>query len=66
MIKYIKKMLGIGHEPVVAPAPYKVETPASTIEGASAAKPVVAEKKPVTKKPAAKKTTARKPRAPKA
>ena len=56
MIKHIKRLLGIGQEPV-SPAPYKVETPAEA--------PVDQAPKPA-KKPAVKAKTAAKPRKPKA
>ena len=52
MIKHIKRLLGIGQEPV-SPAPYKVEAPAETPA-----------KKPAVKAKTAAKP--RKPKAPKA
>ena len=61
MIKHIKRLLGIGQEPV-ATAPYKVETPAETAVSKPADKPA---DKPA-KKPAVKAKTAAKPRKPKA
>lgn len=57
MIKHIKRLLGIGQEPV-SPAPYKVEAPAETTVSEPAPKPA--------KKPAVKAKTAAKPRKPKA
>jgi len=61
MLKHIKRLLGIGQEPV-APAPYKVETPAETAVSEPAL-PFPAPKP--TKKPAVKAKTAAKPRKPK-
>jgi hypothetical protein len=67
MIKHIKRLLGIGQEPV-APAPYKVETP--VIQDAPAAgnftKEEVQSAVKAAKKPAVKAKTAAKPRKPKA
>jgi hypothetical protein len=64
MIKHIKRLLGIGQEPV-SPAPYKVEAPAETTPFPAPKKEKVSKPK-VQKAPAVKAKTARKPRAPKA
>ena len=67
MIKHIKRLLGIGQEPV-SPTPYKVEAP--VIQDAPVAgnftKEEVQSAVKAAKKPAVKAKTAAKPRKPKA
>ena len=64
MIKYIKKLLGLGKKAPEATAPYKVEAP--TVETAPAKKkPTVKKATTRTAKPAVVAKTARKPKTPK-
>ena len=67
MIKHIKRLLGIGQEPV-SPAPYKVETPAEApVDQAAWAFPAAKPTKKTAAKCATKPATkTRKPKAPKA
>jgi hypothetical protein len=68
MLSFLKKIFG-AKTAEVAPAPYKVETPAAKVTEFPfpSVKPAQAEKKPAVKKstPVAKPKPARKPRAPK-
>ena len=60
MLKFITNFFGKKPEAPVAPAPYKVETPAkASVPKATTAKPKA------EKKPAVKAKTTRKPKAPK-
>jgi hypothetical protein len=67
MLSFLKKIFGSTVPAEPAPAPYKVETPATKVAEFPfpSVKPDEAKKKPAVKKPAAKKTS-RKPKTPKA
>ena len=67
MLSFLKKIFG-AKTTEVAPAPYKVETPAAKVSEFPfpTAKPAETKKKPAVKKPATKTKPVQKPRAPKA